>query len=59
MIYSAIFLIAVVVFYGIDTTCHNIMKLVQNDPKIKKRLEIPFYSIFAYYKWRKEMKNAN
>lgn len=60
MIYSVIFLIGVVVFYGIDTSCHNIMKETKrNDPKINKKLDIPFYSIYAYYKWRKEIKNAN
>lgn len=60
MIYAVLFLIAVVVFYGIDTSCHNIMsKVKKHDPKINKKLDLPFYSIYAYYRWRKEIKNAN
>jgi hypothetical protein len=31
----------------------------KNHPEIKAKLNIPFYSIYAYYKWRKEIKNAN
>ncbi len=59
MIYAVIFLIAIVVSYTIDSSCYNMMKEVRkNNPKIKSKLEIPFYSIYDYYKWRKEIKNG-
>ena len=60
MIYAVLFLLVIAVLYGIDTSCNNLMRKVKiNDPKIMKKLEIPLYSIYAYYKWRKEMKNGN
>lgn len=60
MIYAVIFLIVIVVLYGVDSAYHNIMKAVKkNDPKIGEKLNIPLYSIYAYYKWRKEIKNGN
>lgn len=60
MIYAVMFLIAIVVLYGIDSSCHKIMREAKrNDPKMIKKLDIPFYSIYTYYKWRKEIKNAN
>ena len=60
MIYAAIFLIVIVVLYGVDNSCHNLMREAKrNDPNIIKKLDIPLYSIYVYYKWRKEIKNAN
>ena len=60
MIYAVLFLLAIVVLYGIDNSCHNLMRVAKkNDPKMIKKLDIPFYSIYVYYKWRKEMKDEN
>ena len=60
MIYAVIFLIVIVVLYGVDSSCHNLMREAKrNDSNMIKKLDIPLYSIYAYYKWRKEIKNAN
>ncbi len=60
MIYIVMCLIVIAVIYGFDSSYYRLMKEARkNHPEIKAKLNIPFYSIYAYYKWRKEIKNAN